>query len=131
MPHRSRLPLLPAETVEWIVGGDWIRDGACADSDYTFDEHPEEFRELCRVCPVARTCLHYGLLTDDRHFILGDSLPQERKVMDNGQRWSLCDTCGRGFLWLKRGRNNVSLCPECHPAGAVAHNYPPTGDTHD
>lgn len=102
-------------------------DGNCADADITFDENPEEFKRLCMGCPVERTCLHYGLLTDDRHYTLGGTSPKDRANMDNGQRYTVCSQCMTGFTWIKKGRMQPTLCPACHPAGAIASTYP-TGD---
>ena len=48
---------------------------------YYQQSHYKEAKQLCSICPVAKTCLEYALVANETEGVWGGLTPQERKDM--------------------------------------------------
>lgn len=115
-PMMTDLPPLDFAEAAAIIDGRWMRSGACGQVELDFTTASEdECKEVCRSCPEQLRCLRYALLTGDRHYVIGNTSPAERRVLDNGQRYSVCIDCGAGFLWIRQSKTPELLkCSTCN-----------------
>lgn len=119
------LTKLPTDLVHDIVAGAWVPRATCVALDLDPEETSDaEMLDACSVCPVARPCLYYANLVDARHFVFGGHTPEQRKALDNGQRYSVCQVCGCGYVWEKVGRSaDPERCATCNTHNSTRSIY--------
>lgn len=117
------LPLLTDAEIGQIVDGEWIRHGACTmEGAPPVDGDEQAFKAACRTCPVETQCLLYGLVTGATDMIYGGRDVEERKPLDRGQRYSICERCSAGFTWTKAPRRpGPSVCSTCNGTKRSTH----------